>query len=60
MRECGFEGVVGTQDVDVDDGFHGVGADGGYRGQEIACCTGAAHDICLSIILLWVEERPRW
>ena len=61
MRECGFERVVGTQDVDVDDGFHGVGTDGGDWGEEIACCAGATPMItCLSIILLWLEERLRW
>ena len=42
MRECGFEGVVGAEDVDVDDGFHGVGRELGDWGEEISCGAGAA------------------
>lgn len=43
VREGGFEGVVGAEDVDVDDGFEGVGAELGDGGEEIACCAGAAR-----------------
>lgn len=41
LREGGFERVVGAEDVDVHDRFEGVGAELGYGGQEIACCSGA-------------------
>ena len=37
----GFEGVVGAQDVDVHDGFEGVGAELVDGGEEVACCAGA-------------------
>ena len=43
VGEGGFEGVVGAEDVDVDDGFEGVGAELGDGGEEIACCAGAAR-----------------
>lgn len=42
MREGGFEGVVGTEDVDIDDGFHGVGRELGDWGEKVSSRTGAA------------------
>ena len=42
VRESGFESVVGAEDVDVDDGFHGVGGKLRYGGEEVACCAGSA------------------
>ena len=41
VGEGGFEGVVGAEDVDVDDGFEGVGGELVDGGEEIACCAGA-------------------
>lgn len=38
-----FEGVVGAEDVNVDDGFEGVGGEGGYWREEVACCSGAGR-----------------
>ena len=37
-----FEGVVGAEDVDVDDGFEGVGGELIDGGEEVACCAGTA------------------
>lgn len=42
MGECGFEGVVGSEDVDVDDGFHGIGRELGDWGEEVSSRAGAA------------------
>ncbi len=42
VGESGFEGVVGAEDVDVHDGFEGVGAELVDGGEEVACCSGAA------------------
>lgn len=39
MWECGFEGVVRAEDIDVDDGFHSVGGELGDGGEEISCCA---------------------
>ena len=41
VGESGFEGVVGAENVDVHDGFEGVGAELGDWGEEVAGCTGA-------------------
>ena len=41
VGESGFEGVVGAEDVDVHDGFEGVGAELGDWGEEVAGCAGA-------------------
>ena len=27
MRECNFQGIVGAQDVNIDDRLHGIGAE---------------------------------
>lgn len=42
VREGGFGGVVGAQDVDVDDAFEGVGAQLQDGGEEVAgrSCAG--------------------
>ena len=57
MGECGFEGVVGAQDVDVDDGFHGVGTEGGDGGEEVACCAGATGRKALG---MWLKGHCSW
>ena len=43
-----LEGVVGTEDVNIDDGFHGVGAELLDRGEEVACCSGAVERLILA------------
>ena len=43
VGEGGFEGVVGAENVDVDDGFEGVGAELVDGGEEVACCSSAAR-----------------
>ena len=45
VGESGFEGVVGAEDVDVHDGFEGVGAELGDGGEEVAGCAGAVEGI---------------
>ncbi len=34
-----LQGVVGAQDVDVEDGFEGVGGEGEEGGEEVAGCS---------------------
>lgn len=41
VRKCGFDGIVGPKDIDVDDGFEGIGAELGYAGEEVASCAGS-------------------
>jgi hypothetical protein len=41
VRDDGFEGVVGAEDVDVDYRFEGVGGEFLEGGEEVACCAGA-------------------
>lgn len=31
VRDCGFEGIVGSENVDVDHGFESIGAELVYR-----------------------------
>lgn len=45
VRESGFEGVVGAEDVDVHDGFEGVGAELGDWGEEVAGCASAGKGV---------------
>ena len=37
--ESGFQGVVGAEHIDVDNGFEGVGGEGSDWGEEVACCS---------------------
>ena len=46
MGEGGFEGVVGAEDVDVEDGFEGVGAELVDGGEEVACGSRAGGRTC--------------
>lgn len=41
VRKCGFDGIVGPKNIDVDDGFEGIGAELGYAGEEVAGCPGS-------------------
>ncbi len=41
MREARFEGVVRADDIDVNDGFEGVGGELGDGGEEVSCGAGA-------------------
>ena len=47
VRQRGFEGVVGAEDVDVYDAFEGVAGELGYGGEEIACCAGAVVGVSM-------------
>lgn len=56
VREGGFEGVVGAENVDVHDGFEGVGAELGDGREEVAGCAGAERIFCQWLVLevgLW-------
>lgn len=50
VREGCFKGVVGTEDVNVDDGFHGVGAKLLDRGEEVTCCSSAIKRLNLAVV----------
>lgn len=39
MRQASFGGIVGAENIDVDDGFESVGREGGDWRQEIPSCT---------------------
>ena len=41
MRESGFEGIVGSQHINVHYRLEGIGAKLIYWGEEIACCASA-------------------
>lgn len=41
VGEDGFDGVVGAEDVNVDDGFEGIEGEVGDGGEEVACCSGS-------------------
>lgn len=58
MGEGGFEGVVGAEDVDVDDGFEGVGAELSYGSEKVACCAGAVWNMLAFLISL--EATALW
>ena len=55
VREGGFEGVVGAENVDVHDGFEGVGAELGDGRKEVAGCAGAGRNFCQ-----WLDRGGGW
>lgn len=50
VGEADFGGVVGAEEIDVDDRFHGVGGELGQRREEVACCAGAGGIISMPLV----------
>ncbi len=57
MKESGFEGIVGSQHINVHYRLEGIGAKLIYRGEEIACRASAV--LCQLVILL-KSPRPTY
>jgi hypothetical protein len=53
VREHGFDGVVGAEDVDVEYRFEGVGGEVGDGREEVAGCSGSGGGCWLGLVVLW-------
>ena len=54
MGKCGFKSIIRAEDVNVHDGFEGIGAELCDRCEEVACCSSAGV-VCLAIARAYVS-----